>query len=75
MKTLYFDIDGTSYVGSARREALSRKWRLEAEIRKAGFRKLVCVGNFSRIAGMLRESGVEYDELGGAVQHLSRRIL
>jgi hypothetical protein len=64
MKTLYFDIDGT-ILSSDQHDVKSclANGRLEAAIRKAGFRKLVCVGNFCQIAGMLRESGVEYDEL------------
>jgi hypothetical protein len=64
MKTLYFDIDGTILLSDQHdAKPCLANGRLEAAIRKAGFRKLVCVGNFSRIAEMLRGSGVEYDEL------------
>ncbi len=64
MKTLYFDIDGTILTSDQHDvKPCLANGRLEAAIREAGFQRLVCVGNFSRIAGLLRESGVAYDEL------------
>ncbi len=64
MKTLYFDIDGTILTPDQHDvKPCLAAGRLEAAIRKAKFQKLVCVGNFARIASTLRESGVAYDEL------------
>ena len=65
MKTLYFDVDGTVLLADQDEpKPCLASGRLEAAVRRAGFLKLVCVGNFCRIAGMIKEIGVEYDELG-----------
>src|SRR5437762_3051365 len=65
MKTLYFDVDGTVLVLD-RHEPKSCLigGRLEAAIRQAGFGALICVGNFSRIARLIKEVRPEYDDLG-----------
>lgn len=64
MKTLYFDIDGTIILreGKGPKRCLA-DGKLEAAIRNAQFRRLVCVGNFAKIAGLLKGGGIEYDEL------------
>src|SRR5215475_14010768 len=65
MKTLYFDIDGTV----VRSDGSEPKPRLaggnfEAAVRRAGFNRLVCVGNFTRAAHLMRKVRREYDQLG-----------
>ena len=65
MKTLYFDIDGTILLND--RNVVKPELgngAFEAAVRNAGFLALVCVGNFGAIARVVKELGVEYDEIG-----------
>ena|SRR5438093_9232373 len=65
MKTLYFDVDGTLLVLDRQKpKPCLVHGQLEAAIRHAGFEKLICVGNFSRIARLIKELRPEYDDLG-----------
>ena len=65
MKTLYFDIDGTVLMAEqAATKPRLAGGELESAIRMAGFQKLVCVGNFCNIAAVMKDMGLEYDELG-----------
>ena len=69
MKTLYFDIDGTILLADEDRlKSCLEGGRLESAVRRAGFQRLVCVGNYCRIAHVVREMGVEYDDLGVLLQ-------
>lgn len=64
MKTLYFDIDGTILLGDHYApKPLLAGGQFEAHVRKAGFDRLVCVGNLSGILRMVRDMGIEVDEL------------
>ncbi|HEX6790906.1 MAG TPA: hypothetical protein VF247_06325 [Candidatus Krumholzibacteria bacterium] len=64
MKTLYFDIDGTILLWERYApKPLLADGQFEAHVRKSGFDRLVCVGNLTGILRMVRETGVEVDEL------------
>ncbi|HEX9154866.1 MAG TPA: hypothetical protein VF819_04835 [Nitrospira sp.] len=65
MKILYFDLDGTVVVGDEYRAKPSLAGgQLEGAVRRAGFQRLVCVGNLSRVAHLMKEIRCDYDELG-----------
>ena len=56
MKTLYFDIDGTVLLDN--QQAVKPRLgqgEFETAIRSAGFNRMVCVGNFCRIAALAAE--------------------
>jgi hypothetical protein len=64
MKTLYFDIDGTVLLLDTDRAKLALGGgMLEAAVRRAGFEKLVCVGNFAHAARLLKAMDSNYDEI------------
>jgi hypothetical protein len=64
IKTLYFDVDGT--VLPADRPGAKPRLAgggLEAAVRRAGFVRLVCVGNFARIAHLATAVDPGYDAM------------
>ena len=64
MKTLYFDIDGTVLLMDTDRakQALG-SGVFETAVRHAGFKRLVCVGNFGHVAHLLKAMDCNYDEM------------
>ena len=64
MKTLYFDIDGTVLpIDKDEAKTFLRNGALEKSIRRAGFERLVCVGNIGIVANAIVELGVDYDAI------------
>ena len=63
VKTLYFDIDGTVLLDNqqAVKPRLARG-EFEAAVRRAGFERMVCVGNFCKIAALASEVNPDYPE-------------
>ena len=65
MRTLYFDINGTILGGD--KAAVKRQLgdgQFEDAVRRAGFTRLVCVGNFGAIVHEIKELAPDYDEMG-----------
>ena len=64
MKTLFFDVDGTVLpIDQDAAKFLLRNGALEKIIRRAGFERLVCVGNIGIVAHAIEELGVDYDAI------------
>jgi hypothetical protein len=64
VKTLYFDIDGTVLdIGFGQPKSALANGQLETAIRRAGFQKLVCVGNIISVFHLASELGRSVDEV------------